>query len=300
MRVVAMALAAAVLAAGMLLCPAPSLHAETVEITADRQLGLARSLLAQGDYFRAITEFKRFLFLFPDSPEANTARFGVADALLSAGRLTEAEAAFKELHTIYPSGPEGCRATLGQALAQLRQGLRAQGRGLLEELIAACPEGPYAGRARIELALSLAEEGQWAKAQAALSRVSPSGPLLERRLAVLREGEAKAVSPVAAGVLSGVVPGAGQVYCGRPRDGALALLLNGLFIWATVEAGLRGNAGLAAGLGLVESAWYGGTIYGAVNCAYRHERADAERAREQMERLPEAGRGLVLAWGCAF
>jgi tetratricopeptide (TPR) repeat protein len=267
-----------------------------------KQLGLARALLAEGDYFRAITELKRFLFLYPESPQAPEARFSIADALLAAGRLNEAEAAFRELRSSEPAGGPGAeRAAFGQALALLRLGERQKARALLRELAAGAAESPYRVRAQLELALSLAEEGEWSQARDELRAASPAGPGQERRLAALHQAEGRAKSPGLAGALSALLPGAGQLYCGRVRDAGLALLLNGLFIWGATEAGLRENYALAAGLGLIELAWYGGTIYGAVNCAYKQNRAEAERLREDLLRQPEAGGPtFTLAWGCRF
>lgn len=296
----------ALLAAALLVLPAgpagaaaPPPEPGALTLPEPEQLALARSLLAEGDYFRAISEFKRFLFFFPHSPEAPEARFAIGDALLAAGRYREAEAAFAELRAACPQGTPGDRALLGEALALLKEGRRHEGRELLRRL-AGDPASPYRGRAGVELALSLAEEGKWNEAQAALRETVPPGAALDRRLNVLQSREAQAKSPALAGLLSALLPGAGQAWCGRVRDGALALLVNGLFIWGAAEAGTRGNVGLAAGLSLIEAAWYGGTIYGAVNCAYRQQMEEAGRAREQLERLPEAGRGVTLAWGYRF
>jgi tetratricopeptide (TPR) repeat protein len=289
--------AAAVLAAALLgALSAGALPAWAAEGSEAEQFGLARALLAEGDYFRAITEFKRFLFFFPESERADEARVAIGDALLAAGRPAEAEAAFGELRRLKPASPEAERALFGQALAQLAMGRRSQGRQSLRELLG----GRYRSRAQLELALSLAEEGEWTRAREELAALSEPGSLLERRLAVLREAEAQAKSPALAGALSALLPGAGQLYCGRVRDAGLALLVNGLFIWATVEAGLRENWPLTAGLGLIEVAWYGGTIYGAVSCVYKRQQALAAQAREQLERLPEAGGGVILAWGYRF
>jgi tetratricopeptide (TPR) repeat protein len=277
---------------------APIAAAQLTVSEAD-QLRLARSLLAEGDFFRAITEFKRLLFFFPESPQADEARLGIADAYLGAGRNEEAEAEFARFQREHPASPETDRALFGQALALLGLGRRTEGREMLRGL-ALVPEGRYRSRAALELALSLAEEGEWVRAQEELRTLGEPGPQLERRLALLAEGEAKSKSPALAGLLSALLPGAGQAYCGRLRDGALALLVNGLFIWGAAEAGSRENFELAAALGLVELIWYGGTIYGAVNCAHKHELAEAARLRERLERGPEAGRGLWLAWGWRF
>jgi len=51
-----------------------------VVVTETVQLGLADAFLAEGEYYRAITEYKKFLFLFPDSGKADYALFGVGTA----------------------------------------------------------------------------------------------------------------------------------------------------------------------------------------------------------------------------
>lgn len=289
---------AALVALAALLVAAPGAVAAE-NIREDEQLGFAQALLAEGDFFRAITELKRFLHIFPGSPRSAEVRLSIAGAYLAAGRAEEAAAEYAALGEAEPEGPLAGQATLGLALALLSQGRREAGRELLRGL-ARRAQGPLRGRAALELALSLAEEGQWAKAREELQAVSAPGPQLEWRLNALAQAEGESKSPPLAGLLSALLPGAGQAYCGRWRDGALALLINGLFIGGTVEAGVRQNWELAAGLGLVELLWYGGTIYGAVNCAHRHEAAQAERARKVMERGPEAGRRWVFAWGGRF
>jgi len=295
------ALAAAAVLAALLALGSAGAWAAAECPTEAEQLGLAQGLLAEGDYFRAITELKRFLFLYPASPQADAARLAVADAFLAAGRNSEAYAAYAAFRQEHPTSPEADRALFGQAVAALKIGKRSEGRELLRGLSRLPAGNPYRSRAEMELALSLAEEGEWLRAQRELSAVSPPGPELERRLTALRAASAEAKSPAVAGLLSGLLPGAGQLYCGRPRDAGLALLVNGLFIWGAAEAGLRGNWPLAAGLSLVEVAWYGGTIYGAVNCAYKQQRALADSVREQLlGPPPQAGRGFMLAWECRF
>ena len=39
----------------------------TLVITDELQLGLAEAFMSEGEYYRAITEYKRFLYFFPDS-----------------------------------------------------------------------------------------------------------------------------------------------------------------------------------------------------------------------------------------
>ena len=79
-------------------------------------------------------------------------------------------------------------------------------------------------------------------------------------------------SPKAAGTLSALIPGAGQLYLNRKRDAAAAFILNGVFIWGIVESFNRDNSGVGILLSIFELGWYGGNIYSAVNGAHKHNR----------------------------
>jgi hypothetical protein len=80
-------------------------------------------------------------------------------------------------------------------------------------------------------------------------------------------------SPSTAGVLAGVLPGSGHLYCDRYKDGVVAFLLNGLFTWAAIEAFDNDHEVLGGILGFLELGWYSGNIYSAVNSAHKHNRA---------------------------
>ena len=49
-------------------------------------LSFANSLADEGDHYRAITEYKRFLHLFPDAPQAARARLSLAQSLIAGKR----------------------------------------------------------------------------------------------------------------------------------------------------------------------------------------------------------------------
>ena len=83
--------------------------------------------------------------------------------------------------------------------------------------------------------------------------------------------------------LSALLPGAGHFYTGRMRDGSLALLLNGAFLAAGIEAVAAGNEAAAGLLFFFEAAWYSGSIYGAVNAAHKYNRDQEERWLQGLE-----------------
>ena len=60
----------------------------------DPYLDFARQLFSEGDYYRAITEAKRFLFLHPDDARAAEANFLIARANYEAGDFTKARESY--------------------------------------------------------------------------------------------------------------------------------------------------------------------------------------------------------------
>jgi hypothetical protein len=85
-------------------------------------------------------------------------------------------------------------------------------------------------------------------------------------------------SPTVAGTLS-IVPGFGHFYLGEYSTGVLAMIWNGAFIYGIVDSLLSQNYGQAILIGLIETIWYGGTIFGAISGAHRFNR-DAMRIVE--------------------
>ena len=82
--------------------------------------------------------------------------------------------------------------------------------------------------------------------------------------------------------MAGLLPGLGHAYCGRYKDGAIAFVLNGLFIWAAVEAFTQDSNVLGGMLVAVELGWYVGNIYSAVNVAHKHNRKKRDDFRRSL------------------
>jgi Outer membrane lipoprotein len=265
----AFALAAALLGATLLTAtvPAQPARAQTVQdgrlvLSAREVWDYAEELFREGEYFRAISEYKRLLHYFPQSPQARPAQVRIEQALLRGGEPAQA---IDELSGLLQR-PE---------LAPLRGDLlylRGLGRLELE------PEAPYTLRERhIERALDDlgAIPPDWPGSAGARGFVE----------AMQHPRDVPSKSPWLAGGLSAVLPGAGSVYVGNYAEGALAFFINALFIGATVQAFHRDNDGLGAVLGVGALAFYGGAIYAAANGAHRYnDRArsaylDAQRTR---------------------
>jgi TM2 domain-containing membrane protein YozV len=87
-----------------------------------------------------------------------------------------------------------------------------------------------------------------------------------------RSADPESRSPVLAGVLSAVIPGAGKIYTGRYLDGVLAFISTGLLAFIAYdnfEAGHDTRAWIFTGLA---SLFYAGNIYGSASSASEFNR----------------------------
>src|SRR5262249_28910226 len=146
---------------------------------------------------------------------------------------------------------------------------------------------PVGERARYLLGWSYLRARQWPEASQTFETIDTTSPLFpsSRALAdAAREGELlPRKSPALAGLMSAAIPGSGHFYTGRWRDGTIALLLNGAFLAAGIEAVSAGNEAAAGLLLFFEAAWYSGAIYGAVNAAYKYNRDLEDRWLQGLE-----------------
>jgi tetratricopeptide (TPR) repeat protein len=218
-------------------------------------LGFAGSLLEAGETYRAATEYMRVLNHFGDDAAARQrALEGLGLAYARAGRWDDAVGIYGRLHAEFPS--DASRLALGNAL--YRAGRNAEASRLL-----LVPEAGRKERVVGTLAwLKLEEGGQ------------PPPEALAEIADAHREIPQK--SPLVAGLLSAVLPGAGHLYVDRPRDAAATFVINGLFIWGLAESIHRENWGLVGLCGAAEAFWYSGAIVGSVNGAEKWNRREQE------------------------
>ncbi|ADO75830.1 tetratricopeptide repeat protein [Stigmatella aurantiaca] len=248
---------------------------------ADEQLGFAGALHAEGDYYRAIGEYKRFLYLYPDEPRADEARLSIGRAYAQGGQADAAEAYFLSLSGISPAWRSRSMLEIGwaRAMAGRPEAAALSLKAFLREPGPLAEDGAH--RARYLLGWSLLELGQGSEASQAFAALPPfpgQGRLTE---AARSWGALPRKSPVLAGVLS-LIPGAGHVYIGEPVVGLAALAWNGLFSFALYESIRQEQLGIAVLLGALESLWYTGTIFGAVSGAQKYNRDVRWRALDAL------------------
>lgn len=234
----------------------------------------AEGLLADGEYYRAISEYKRLLYYFPASAHAATAQQKIALALLLGGEPAQA---LRHIDGRLAAAPDRPSTTVERDRWLV---LRAIARMDLDA------DQPYSLR-----------KANLDQARADLASVSSAAPHYEQIAGFLRAldepPDLPHKSPALAGALSAVVPGTGSFYAGRMAEGTLALFVNALLISSTVTAFQEHQDSLGVGLGVLALAFYGGSIYAAVSGAHKfNDRAAATTLDQQRARF-----GLILERG---
>ncbi|MDH4163172.1 MAG: tetratricopeptide repeat protein [Nitrospirota bacterium] len=264
--------------------------------SAEATLSFADQLFAERDYFRAITEYERFIFHFPDHGQAAYAQYQIALSYYMGDRLDDAIRLFEKFADKHPADEQGRQALLRIAEAYFQKKDYTQAIACYERFLRNHPDAPEADATRIQIGWSYLRQGDWRRAAMQYDSIPVSSPLREQALWLSTEAKTypavPSKSPALAGGLSAVLPGAGQLYVGRKYDALLSFMMNGVFIWATAEA-LHNHSHTTAGVLLFfETGWYFGNVYSAVSSAHKYNR---DRQQGYLERLSnQYGFSLLL------
>jgi len=246
--------------------PAESLSSE------ESQFAFAYHLLQHHDYSRAITEFKRYLFLYPSGAQADEANYLLGEALFQTKSYKEAIIQWEGVLKQTPDTPfkDETQFKAGRAFWELGQ--EDQAMQLWEKIL---QEGHSSLRSTAARAVlwGLSKQKRYDLAREKLKTFPLMDSEKEAHEAFFQKGEQLPYkSPTTAGALAAILPGAGHLYLNRQQDALISFSLNGLFAWAAVSSFQQGNSGLGVLLTFIELAWYSGNIYSAVNTAHKINR----------------------------
>ena len=196
--------------------------AETTPILdPDQQMAFAESLFGEADYFRAITEYKRFIFFFPGEARVETSYFRIAESYYRAKRWAEADESFQTFSMKFPHSALAAEAVYFRALS--KKNLKKFDDALVMlDALARATTGEIHDRAVYQQGLIYIERADWKRATGSFTQI-PSGSVFYPSAHVLIQGLDNAdqlpkKSPLVAGTLAAVLPGAGHLYTDRPRD----------------------------------------------------------------------------------
>lgn len=233
-------------------------------------LSFADSLFSEEDYKNAIHEYKRYLFLYPDSPLADEVQFRIANGYRNAGDLNVAISAYQSIKD-YQLIP---KVQLKIAECYLFQEKYPKAVELLKQFVNEHPGHELAPRAEFLIGASYMELKNWNLSSQTFRHVLDSYPqstfaTISGNLAksMMRVDNLPSRSPLLSGLMSTVVPGSGQTYSGRFSDGLYALTVITTTAAGTIYYTSQKRYNIAIPLGVVSAIFYAGNIYGGIQAA---------------------------------
>lgn len=245
-------------------------------ITDEIQLKVGDAFMEEGEYYRAITEYKKLLILFPDSDRADDALFRIGMAYYQGEEYEQSVRSFSSLRGKYPESAYLSESSYFQGLGYWKLKQFENARNAFDTLAETYPQSEFAPLALVAASLVSLEEGNIPVSTQRLEQLidrypdHPGSAHGREAIPLLDQYEKlPQKSKTLAGVLSAILPGSGYIYAGRYGDGITAFLINALWI-AGVVTGISAEyyavAGIVAGVGVP---FYLGNIYGSANAVQK-------------------------------
>jgi TolA-binding protein len=152
---------------------------EPIGLSADQLLIFAEQLMREGEYFRAITEYRRFLFYYPDDPRRAMVHFSTGLAFYRGESYVEALQTFQEVTQRYPNTAYGKQAWLWQGESLIRQGQYTTAEQLYTAITESFPHDKIGQQARYQRAWTLLYRRQWRDATTQFQQVAPDSDLYQ-------------------------------------------------------------------------------------------------------------------------
>jgi TolA-binding protein len=243
-------------------------------LTEKIQLKMADVFMEEGEYYRAITEYKKFLILFPDSEKADYAVFKTGMAYYRGEEYGPSLQHFSVLGEKYKASRYLPEASYYKGLSYWKIKDREKARAAFDTLAEIFPQSEFAPLALVAGSLVTFEEENVAASTKRLEWLTDRYPehpgsknAKEAMTLIDQYPRLPEKSETLAAVMSAVLPGSGYIYADRVGDGITAFLINALFIAGTIAAINGENYAVAAIVGGIGLPFYVGNIYGSANAA---------------------------------
>ena len=257
-----------------------------------QQYHYAEHLFESGDYQAARLEYKRLLFYRPDTEFRDVADYRIAQSYYYQNRPERAEHLFREFLTVHPNSSFRFRSQLMIGQLLFDAGAYSLARTTLFELLQSSEDTGAVAAAHYLRGWCYVHTADWNKAIAELRRVNTlqtdtSHGKNARRLAdmLLEKTPLPHKSPQMAGWLSTVIPGSGQLYVGKVKEGVLAAVLSGTFIYLVADAIRERRYVDGAGISLIGWQFYWGNRIEAQRFASEY---NSHRESELIEALKKS------------
>lgn len=236
-------------------------------------------LYNQNDYYRAISEFQRYLFYYPKGKFLNDAYLYIVKSYYFAEQYNQAIESSKKYLNIVNKEDYRNRLYFYLATSYLRSENFKESEKIYQLLMKKKVPEKINEYSFYRLGWIYIFQTRWQKAVQKLEeferRFPQSNLIQESKL--LREELNKGInfkplSPTLAAIMSAILPGSGQVYCKRIGDGLVAFVLVGILTYSSYYYYNNGPDGMFYGMGFLNILFYLGNIYTAYGSAHKYNR----------------------------
>ena len=266
----------------------PTIDSSKLELQpTEKQLLYAEQLFDARTYNLSILEYKRFLFYQPHTEMADFARYRIAQAHYYQGNRGYSRQLFGEFMDTFPKSPLYYHAQLMLGKTHLDDGEYATARSAFFRILQAKGDERLQVQAQYLRGWCYLHNRNWFKAISEFRDIrqlrgenrdiGSFDAQLERTAIKLADTTLAGTplplkSPKLAQLLSTVVPGSGQIYAGKTRNGLISLGINVAFFYLLGDSVADKRYVDAVGIFLVGSRFYWGNRHNAKKWAMEHNR----------------------------
>jgi tetratricopeptide (TPR) repeat protein len=260
-------------------------------------LGFADHLFEQGHYYQAVTEYERFIYCNPGHPSVPRARLQTARCYKMGAQYDKAVDLYRQLAEQYTGRDEGIEAAFQAGECFRLSEDFDQALGEYSRFIRENAAHPLVDKARWNMAWTYIQLEDYASARKELLSLNESSnyrtPSQELVAALDELPHTRHKSPVIAGVLATLMPGAGHLYTGQKKQALFSFVTNALLIFGSYEAFDKEVYTAGGVLSLFSLNYYSGNIFGAITSAHKFNRQTREEhLRQAMQQYAEEEGGF--------
>lgn len=255
-------------------------------ITSDKQFAFAEKYFSSGEYFRAIGEYQRFIYFFPEDTRIEQAMHRIGMASFKDGDFVDAIKAFERLIDRYKDTALSIKSYLMISECYVKLDRAGSAIANLHNLITITDENNIKDKANYRIGWIYLETASWGKASSYFEKISIKNrgkySLNELFTGLSKKDAIEKKDPRLAGFLS-ILPGAGYVYLRRYRDALTAFVVNSSLIYAAYASFDNDNPVLGGIVAFVGTGFYAGNIFGAVTSAHKYNGIQTTRFIERLK-----------------
>jgi TolA-binding protein len=254
-------------------------------INPDQQYQFAMGYFEQGQYGKAIAEYERFIYFFPDHNMVDNAKYNIGLSYLRSGMLREAIDPFSDIVETSSDQDLIAKAHFRMSETFVNMQEHSTAVNVLNHLVETDNDSVFIDEAHYRAGWIYLQLNDVESARRRFQMIRPQNQNLFRIQTINEELSREKLfpekSPRVAGFLS-ILPGTGFAYTERYRDALVAFLLNAGLIFAAYESFDSGNEALGGIIAFVGTGFYAGNIYGAVSSAHKYNRDSHQQFLENL------------------